>query len=129
MNTTLRELAQKAKFRLRAMSSEANPILKYKEDKLRTYGEACLSAKVQYAIIVSQKKVQDDPLYAKVKKMLMKDIDVMNPLEQIIEHHIYDELNDKQKEKYMFKLSKRYAQIKEFVVKELMENEVELGNI
>ena len=116
--SSLRALAQRAKYRLRAISVEN----KNEEDisnDTKSYSEACLSAKIQYAIIASQKGVQDDPLYNKVKRILLKDIDVINPLAQIIEHDIYDELDEPQKEKYMYKLSKRYVEIRKFVLKEL----------
>ena len=116
--SSLRALAQRAKYRLRAISVEN----KNEEDissDTKSYSEACLSAKIQYAIIASQKRVQDDPLYNKVKRILLKDIDVINPLAQIIEHDIYDKLDEPQKEKYMYKLSKRYVEIRKFVLKEL----------
>ena len=116
--SSLRLLAQKAKYRLKAISTD-----KTEEEisKPKTYGEACLSARIQYAIIASQKKIQDDPLYNKIKRMLIKDVDVINPLAQIIEHDVYDNLSDTQKEKYMYKLSKRYIDIKEQVLKEISE--------
>ena len=112
--STLKELAQKAKNRLKLLSNEEH-------EKPKTYSEACLSARIQYAIISSQKKVEDDALYNKVKRMLIKDIDIVNPLSQIIEHDIYDNLSSSQKEKYMFNLSKRYRAIKERVLEELNE--------
>ena len=94
--SSLRALAQKAKNRLKAIS---NDNITNETQKPKTYSEACLSARLQYAIISSQKKVQDDPLYNKVKRMLIKNVDVTNPLSQIIEHDIFDNLTDSQKEK------------------------------
>ena len=113
MSNTLRDLAQRAKNRLRAISCSNT-----KEEKREhgNYNQACLSAKIQYAIISSQKKITDDPLYA-------KDLDTMNPLSQIIEHDIYDGLSNAGKEKYMFKLSKRYATIKEHILGESSKDE------
>lgn len=113
--STLKELAQRAKNRLKLLSTDD-------KEKPKTYSEACLSARIQYAIISSQRKVEDDALYGKVKKMLLKDMDVTNPLSQIIEHEIYDNLSSAQKEKYMYNLSKRYKAIKERVLQELKEN-------
>lgn len=110
MNSSLRALAQKAKYRLRAISTN--------EDN--NISEACLSAKMQYAIIVSQKRIEDDPLYNKVKKLLEKDPDTTCPLSQLIEHNVYDDLSERDKEKYMYKLSKRYIQIREHIIKESM---------
>ena len=110
--SSLKELAQKAKNRLKLLTPEEN-------QKPKTYSEACLSARIQYAIISSQKKVEDDALYNKVKRILMKDLDVTNPLSQIIEHDVYDNLDNVQKEKYMYELSKRYKAIKERVLEEI----------
>jgi len=122
MSNALRALAQKAKNRLKAISSNDGK----QEEKVvvshKTYGEACLAARIQYAIIASQKRVQDDPLYNKIKRILIKNVDVINPLSQIIEHNIYDSLNEVQKEKYMCKLSKRYSAIKEHILKELEQS-------
>ena len=56
-----------------------------------------------------------------VKRILSKDIDTINPLYQIIEHDIYDSLDETNKEKYMIKLSKRYKEIKKQVLKEMKE--------
>lgn len=119
--SSLRLLAQKAKNRLKAISNDS---VTEETHKPKTYSEACLSARLQYAIISSQKKVQDDPLYSKVKRMLTKNIDVTNPLSQIIEHDVYDNLTAPQKEKYMFKLSKRYIDIKNQVLKDLEEENI-----
>ena len=120
--SSLKTLAQKAKNRLKAISNDGNTC--EEASKPKTYSEACLSARLQYAIISSQKRVQDDPLYNKVKRMLTKNIDVTNPLAQIIEHEIYDSLSDSQKERYMFKLSKRYIDIKKQVIKDLKEENI-----
>ena len=123
MSNSLRALAQKAKLRLKAISNDKQ----YEEENEnvhRSYSEACLSARIQYAIIATQKRVQDDPLYGKIKRMILKDSDITNPLSVIIEHNIYDNLSASQKEKYMYKLSKRYVEIKNHVLKEIEEEKV-----
>lgn len=114
--SSIKELALKAKNRLKMLSTEEN-------EKPKTYSEACLSARIQYAIISSQKRIEDDVLYNKVKKILLKDIDTTNPLSQIIEHDIYDNLTDAQKEKYMYQLSKRYVAIKNKVIEEIKDSQ------
>ena len=121
--SSLRALAQKAKNRLKAISTQEPEIIQEEKHK-RTYEEACLSARIQYAIISSQKRIENDPLYNKVKRMLAKNIDVENPLSQLIEHNIYDSLDLVHKEKYMYKLSKRYLSIKKQVLKEFEEEGV-----
>ena len=114
MNTSLRALAQKAKFRLRSLSTEGA-----KQEEEKSFSEACLSARIQYAIIAHEKRIEDDPLYAKVKKILQKDVDTQSPLSQLIEHNVFDKLSDREKEKYMYKLSKRYIEIREHILKEM----------
>ncbi len=103
--SALKSLAQKAKYRLRMVSND--------EVENKSYVEACLSARVQYAIIATQKKVEDDPLYGKVKKLLSKDLDTTSPLKELIDEKNFDSLDEQKREKYLFALSKRYNKIKE----------------
>jgi len=124
-NNTLRALAQKAKNRLKAISCESTKSNSISIDNTnKVYEEACLSARVQYAIIASQKRIEDDPLYNKVKKMLIKNVDVQNPLSQLIDQNIFSHLSSTEQEKYMYKLSKRYITIREHVLSEIKENNV-----
>ena len=104
--SSLKTLAQKAKFRLKMVSTD-----EVHEEK--NYQEACLNAKQQYAIIISQKRVEDDPLYNKVKKILNKDLDTMSPLSELIEKRTFSNMDDHKKERYLFDISKRYNQIKD----------------
>lgn len=100
----LKSLAQKAKNRLRAISNEDEP-----------QKEVCLSARVQYALIVSKKRIEDDPLYNKVKKLMMKNIDNPTPLHDLIDEREFNKLDQVGKEKYIFNLSKRYREIKSHI--------------
>ena len=102
--SALKSLAQKAKYRLRMVSND---------EPDTNYVEACLSARVQYAIIASQKRIEDDPLYNKVKKILTKDLDTTSPLSELIDSKSFDSLSEQKKEKYIFSISKRYNKIKE----------------
>ncbi len=120
MSNALRALAQKAKCRLKAITTEESK----QTTTEKSYGQACLSARMQYALIASQKRLQDDPLYTKIRKMLVKDADITNPLAQLIEHNIYDNLDQAQKDKYIYKLSKRYVEIREQVLKEIIEEQI-----
>lgn len=114
MSSALKALAQKAKDRLRAISG-AN--VEEKEEKKTS--SACLSAKVQYALIMGQNKITNDPLYNKVKKLLNKEDDILNPLSYLIDYTVYNKLSTTEKEKYIYKLSKRYTEIKAYILKEL----------
>lgn len=111
---TLRDLAQRARNRLRAISNNM-------EENSRPYSEACLSACTQYAIIANNKKIEDDPLFGKIKKLIFKEREenIFNPLAHLIEHNVYDNLSEVQKEKYMYKLSKRYQTVREYILKDL----------
>lgn len=108
--STLRTLAQRAKDRLRSLSGENDS---------RPQAEACLSARVQYAIIAHEKKVEDDPLYNKVKKILAKDPDATNALGQLVDQSLYKKMTPIEQEKYICRLSKRYVEIREHVLKDL----------
>lgn len=113
---TLRDLAQRARNRLRAISNNI--------EENKPYSEACLSACTQYAIIANNKKIEDDPLYNKIKRLIYKEKEenIFNPLAHLIEHNIYDNLTDVQKEKYMYKLSKRYQTVREYILRDLENN-------
>ena len=112
--SSLKTLAQKAKYRLRMVSNE-------EKDEDKTYQEACLSAKVQYAIIASQKKVEDDPIYNKVKSILTKDIDTTSPLSKLIDNTHFSSLDASKQERYLFGISKRYNQIKDHLDLDAMQ--------
>ncbi len=112
--SSLKTLAQKAKFRLRAISQDD-----VNEEKVQK--EVCLSARVQYAIIASKKKVEDDPIYNKVRKILSRDEDTLSPLAELIEDEGFCNLPSSQQEKLLFNLSKRYTQIKDHVASQLKE--------
>ncbi len=107
--STLRTLAQRAKDRLRSLSGETDT---------RPQAEACLSARVQYAIIAHEKKVEDDPLYQKVKRIIIKDADATNALGQLVDQSLFKKLSQVEKERYIYSLSKRYVKIREHILKE-----------
>lgn len=113
--SSLKTLAQKAKYRLRMVSNEEKS-----EDN--TYQEACLSAKVQYAIIASQKKVEDDPIYNKVKNILTKDIDTTSPLSKLIDNSHFNSLDSSKQERYLFSISKRYNEIKDHLDLDMVQS-------
>lgn len=103
-NSALKLLAQKAKNRLKTASNnlEAMPSIK----------RAGLTSR-EYAIIATRVKVEDDPIYNKVIKILTKDPDTYRPLGELIEHDIYDNLPESDKQKYILNLSSRFKAIKQ----------------
>ena len=72
----------------------------------------------EYACIASKIKVEDDPLYKKVEKILEKDPDTPNPLGQLIDKNVYNTLSEIGKERYILDLAKKYAKIKEKILSE-----------
>ena len=104
-NNTLKQLAQKAKKRL----STAGQTISQKQTK------AYLS-QTTYAIVASFQDLQEDPLYDKVKKLLEKDI-VLNPIAELTDYKIFNNLNQSEKEKYIMDISKRYKILKNYFSK------------
>ena len=123
MSNTLRDLALKAKNRLKAISAQNCAIASIEEDihQENSYAEAYLSARVNYAIVMNNAKIEGDPLFNKVKKSLEKDNDALNPIASLIDHRIYDQLSQTEKEKYILKLTKRYSLIKNYITNNLAD--------
>lgn len=103
-NSALKLLAQKAKNRLRTALSniEKSPQIK----------RAGLTSR-EYAIMATRVKIEDDPIYNKVVKILSRDPDTYRPLGELIEHDIFDNLNEAEKQKYILNLSSRFKAIKQ----------------
>lgn len=55
----------------------------------------------------------DEKLYRKVVKMLSENDYVLNPIRQLIDHDVYDKLDEHAKQNYIFELSDKYNQLKE----------------
>lgn len=105
-NSTLKLLAQKAKKRL---STAGQNLPKVTSEK-STF--AYLS-NGNYAIVANKQKIEDDPLFEKVKKIIEKG-DVFNPLAELTDYNIFNNLSQPEKEKYIIDISKRYNEIKEY---------------
>ena len=50
-------------------------------------------------------------LEKRVIDLLKNNSDCMDPIGRLIDHEVYDNLNDEQKQAYVFKLSKAYREI------------------
>lgn len=105
-SSALKLLAQKAKKRL---STAGQSIPKNETENKTT---AYLS-QTSYAIVANKQKIEDDPLFEKVKKLMEKD-DVLNPLAELTDYKIFNNLSSLDKEKYIIDISKRYNEIKEY---------------
>lgn len=105
-NSALKLLAQKAKKRL----STAGQNLPKNESEKTT--KAYLSQST-YAIVASKQKIQEDPLFDKVKK-IMDDGECFNPLSKLTDKSVFESLNELEKEKYILDISSRYNKIKDY---------------
>ncbi len=99
---TFKNLAKRAKNRLQMAS----------ETKEKTTSKA-LSVRASYFISAGKMKpVEEDPLFPKVKKMLESNPDIFSPIGKLIDHEVFDDLSDAEKDKYLLDLTKRYGLIK-----------------
>lgn len=103
-NNNLKLLAQKAKNRLKTVGQTLE-----KESPNKV---VALSSQ-RYAIIATQVKIEDDPLFNKVSRILTKNPDCYNPLGELIDHKVFDSLTESAKQKYVLNLSFRFNKIKE----------------
>lgn len=103
-NSALKLLAQKAKKRL----STAGKI----NEKSAKITFAYLS-QGSYAIVASKQKLEDDPIFEKVKKLLEKN-EITSPLAELTDKEVFKNLSDLEKERYIIDLSKRYNKIKDY---------------
>ena len=101
-------------------------LAKRARDRLKTAGEysakaektAYLAATSSYIMVANIRKIEDDPLFAKVKRLMEKSSTelVINPLSYLIDNKVYKTLSGQERERYMLKLSKKYNTIKEYIV-------------
>ncbi len=105
-SSALKLLAQKAKKRL---SSAGQNYEKTTEEKSTL---AYLSP-TKYAIVANKQRLEEDPLFEKVKKLIDKG-DITNPLGELTDSNVFASLNDLEKEKYIIDISKRYIEIKDY---------------
>lgn len=108
MNNILKMLAKKARNRLKTAGEISN-------NKNST---AYLSASNSYCVVANIQSIEEDPLFAKVKRVLEKSKNeiVLNPIYQIMDKNYYNSLGATEKEKYLLKLTKRYNVIKDYIL-------------
>lgn len=104
--SALKLLAQKAKKRLSTAGQNYSNVL---NDKTTL---AYLSPS-SYAIVASKQRIEEDPLYDKVVKLMERE-DVLNPLAELTDYKIFNSLTPADKEKYIIDISKRYNKIKDY---------------
>lgn len=105
-NSALKLLAQKAKKRL---STAGQDISKHETEK----STIAYLSQGNYAIVASKQKIEEDPLFDKVKKLLEKP-DIISPLAELTDYKVFNKLSALEKEKYIIDISKRYNEIKDY---------------
>lgn len=105
-NSALKLLAQKAKKRLSTAGQN------YSKNQNEKTTKAYLSWST-YKVVASKQKIEEDPLFEKVKKLLDKG-DITNPLSELTDQTYFQSLSSSDKEKYILDISKRYNTIKEY---------------
>ena len=106
MKSDLKLLAQKAKNRLKIVGeATANNTDQPTKSMALSHHE--------YAIIATRIRIEDDPLYNRVSKMLTKNPDIINPIGELINKSEYNLLSEVGKQRYILNLAKRYNKIKE----------------
>ena len=111
-NSALKLLAQKAKKRL----SSAGQTLSKETQKQNHKSSFSYLASGTYAIVASKQKIEDDPLFDKVKKILEKG-NLITPLQELTNYEIFNTLSQSDKERYIIDISKRYNEIKDYILK------------
>lgn len=62
----------------------------------------------------------DDVFYEKVAEILKSDEIILNPITRLIDHDVYDGLNDREKQKYILDLTEKFNEMKKRYEKERM---------
>ena len=110
MNASLKQLAKKARNRLKTAGEITT--------KTEVTTTASLAATTSYTMVANIRKIEDDPLFNKVKKVLIKSKEelVINPLSMLIDNKYYSALPSADKERYILKLTKKYNKIKDYIL-------------
>jgi len=60
----------------------------------------------------TNKNNYEEELYKKVCQIMESDTMLMNPLSKLIDHQVYDDLDEQSKQSYILKLSEQYVEMK-----------------
>lgn len=111
----LKRMAQMAKNRLRNKVNEMdNKSIKSRGNFKILYSDG---VDIKSKIITRE----DIKLYEKVKEMLDKNCDITNPISKLIDHKVYNKLDERSKERYLFELVDKYKKYKEKYEKEKLK--------
>lgn len=107
-SSALKLLAQKAKKRL----STAGQNFTKSEEKQ----QVVTVSNPSYLTVASNSLIEEDPLFEKVKKLMTKE-NIFNPLSELTDYTIFNELTQPEKEKYIMDIARRYNEIKDYFSK------------
>lgn len=108
--SNLKSLAQKAKNRLKSVGLNATC------DEIVAGEDVIKKCAVSYMLASTNKAIEEDKLYPKIKAMMEKDIDNPFPLRELIDKKLYSSLSATDKEKYILDLSRKYNTIREKIL-------------
>lgn len=72
----------------------------------------------------STQAIQDEILFQKVCKMLDENENITNPIGMLVEHSVYDNLDEQGKQRYILELSKKYRELQDRYYKERLSKTV-----
>jgi len=109
MKETLKLLAKRARERLKTAG----------EITQKTTTTAYLSAETSYMTVASMKRIEDDPLFLKVKRIMEKEKDeiIINPISHVLDKKFMMTLSSCDREKYVLKTTKKFNEIKSYILK------------
>lgn len=110
-NDALKRLAQQAKKRLTKGAYQETQ--KY-ASKFKVYEGGIVA---DYKIVV-QSDSEDEKLYNKVCALLKENIDIIDPLGQIIDKEKFNSLSNLEKDRYILSLRDKYLEMKNRFLKE-----------
>ncbi len=102
----LKSLAQKAKKRL----SSAGQTIKVQQNEKSV---CSYLSPTTYKVVATRQQIEEDPLYEKVKLLLSKD-EVYNPLAELTDYSVFNNLSSPDKERYILQIATKYNELKDY---------------
>lgn len=105
---------------------------KMQEERERLTRETADSARLEMANAIRKEEFErinnvalgddfaekEEKLYLKVREILDRDENVINPIGQLVEHSVYDRLDEANKQRYILELSSKFRQLRDRYYKE-----------
>lgn len=64
-------------------------------------------------MINSSQALKDEIFYSRVREVLDKDEYTINPIGQLVDHEVYDSLDEENKQRYILELSKKFREMRD----------------